>query len=185
MSDLRELVAKWRTEACDMRYTTNEPGPHDEARAEELEGCADELEAALSAVASPPALEGVDAVAWIIDNGDGTVTCPALGLMFSKNTLCDKEVDHATAERLAAEWGGRLPTLQELFAIADHGRCNPAIDTEFFPDTKSDWYWTSTELKAVSSFAWVVDFYDGYADYCHRSDDGAFVRAVRPVPAGQ
>ena len=36
-----------------------------------------------------------------------------------------------------------------------------------------------------SSFAWIVDFSDGYADLFLRDLSFAFVRAVRSVPAGQ
>jgi hypothetical protein len=126
-----------------------------------------------------------------VDNGDGTITVPALGLMFTKATLCKKEVTHAGAEKLCAECdaGGhsdwRMPTLQELFAIADHSQQDPAIDQEFFPDTKSDWYWTSTPTAWSSALAWCVDSDGGVVCSLHRGFNLAFVRAVRAVAAGQ
>ena len=126
-----------------------------------------------------------------IDNGDGTITLPALGLMFTKATLCDEEVDHDTAAKLCADCdvGGhrdwRRPTVQELFATVDHTRHSPAIDTDFFPDTKSDWYWTDTITAWSPVHAWVVLFHGGGVGYYHRDYDLAFVRAVRSVPAGQ
>ncbi len=102
------------------------------------------------------------------------------------DTLCNGErVDHAAAEKAAAEWGGRLPTRAKLLSLVDDTRCDPAIDTDRLPDTKSAAYWTSTELASDSSYAWIVDFYGGGADFYRRDYDDAFVRAVRSVPAGQ
>lgn len=73
----------------------------------------------------------------------------------------------------------RLPTVEELFLLADRTKYSPAIDTAFFPDCKSEWYWTST-LAASSPgvFAWSVNFGGGYADW-YSQDDNYLVRAVR------
>ena len=126
-----------------------------------------------------------------VDNGDGTVTDTTSGLMWSKATLTEEEIDHAGAERvckeldLAGHTDWRLPSVEELFALADRSRYSPAIDTDAFPDTKSDWYWTSTITAWSSGRAWVVDFYSGGSNCGHRSNAYAFVRAVRSVPAGQ
>src|SRR3546814_20749117 len=76
-----------------------------------------------------------------VDNGDGTITDTASGLMWSKATLCDDEVDHAKAGEICAgldmaghtDW--RLPTIEELFLPADRTRVSPAIDHGAFPDT--------------------------------------------------
>ncbi|MEN6538888.1 MAG: DUF1566 domain-containing protein [Mizugakiibacter sp.] len=125
-----------------------------------------------------------------IDNGDGTITDTTTGLMWSQATLNKRGISHAKAEKLCAEldlaghkdW--RLPTADELFALADRSRHSPAIDIEAFPDTRSDWYWTSTPSAWASSCAWLVDFDYGYASH-NRRDYDAFVRAVRAAPAGQ
>ena len=103
-------------------------------------------------------------------------------------TLCDgKNVNFAQAEKACAELGEgwRLPTRQELESILDLSRHTPCIDTARFPDTKSDWYWTSTPCAWSSDHAWVVVFSDGYVYYGHRSGNNACVRAVRSVPSGQ
>lgn len=124
-----------------------------------------------------------------LDNGDGTVTDNVLRLMWSKATPCARDVNHEEAAAICAElelaghadW--RLPTVEELFALADRTKYGPAIDTDAFPDTKSDWYWTSTATAWESFDACFVDFYDGYAYYGHRLNDYGVVRAVRPLPA--
>lgn len=122
----------------------------------------------------------------LIDNGDGTITDPVNRLMWSKATMTEEGVNHEQAGKVCAELdlGGhsdwRLPTIGELFALADRRKYNPAIDTEAFPDTKNHWYWSSTDYTSDSSFAWIVYFGDGSASGYHR-DDLAFVRAVRSL----
>ena len=135
--------------------------------------------------------QAVPVATRFVDNGDGTITDTNSGLMWSKDSTSLKNVDHATAERLCAgldlaghtDW--RLPTVEELFALADRTRHSPAIDTDAFPDTESDWYWTSTITAWSSGRAWVVDFGGGYVDGGRRYDVIACVRAVRSVPSGQ
>ena len=76
-------------------------------------------------------------------------------------------------------WSWRLPTVEELFLLADRTRARPAIDTEFFPKCKSDWYWTSTlDAESPSGYAWFVDFYGGYSRRFDQ-DSECFVCAVR------
>ena len=103
-------------------------------------------------------------------------------------TLCNgKNVDYATAEKACAALGEgwRLPTRQELESILDLTRHKPAIDTARFPDTKSDWYWTSTPYAWSPDFAWFVCFGYGNVDDVLRDSNGCCVRAVRSVPSGQ
>jgi hypothetical protein len=79
-----------------------------------------------------------------------------------------------------ADW--RLPTVEELFLLAERTRVSPAIDTAFFPDTPSDWFWTSTPYAgSPSGDAWFVYFGGGYS-YWGGQDGENCVRAVR---AGQ
>ncbi len=124
-----------------------------------------------------------------IDNGDGTVTDITTWLMWSKENVGGKsnweKSDKACRElRLAGHKDWRLPTVEELFALADRSRHSPAINTDAFPDTKSNWYWSGTPTAWDPSCAWVVDFGGGRADDGHRSDV-AFVRAVRSARASQ
>lgn len=73
----------------------------------------------------------------------------------------------------------RLPTVEELFLLADRTKHSPAIDTAFFPDCKSEWYWTGTPAAcSPGDYAWGVDFDHGSAGWGGQDDDGG-VRAVR------
>jgi hypothetical protein len=55
----------------------------------------------------------------------------------------------------------RMPTDQELISIVDFSRVNPAIDTTYFPNTQSNWFWSSSPLADYSYLAWFVDFFNG------------------------
>jgi hypothetical protein len=73
----------------------------------------------------------------------------------------------------------RLPTVEELFLLADRTKHSPAIDTTFFPDCKSEWYWTSTPAAcSPGGYAWLVNFDSGGANWGSRGN-GYYVRAVR------
>ena len=72
----------------------------------------------------------------------------------------------------------QAPDIDQLETIRDRTRRNPAIDTDFFPDTPSDWFWSTTPLARSSGYAWVVSFSYGYSGWYGRGS-GGFVRAVR------
>jgi hypothetical protein len=118
-----------------------------------------------------------DATAWeaVLDTRSG--------LMWTKADVRVKhwkKADAAAAAMTAgtfSDW--RLPTVEELFLLADRDRAmSPAINPEYFPDCQSDWYWSSTPYaRSPGVCAWHVDFDDGYTDWGRRSF--GFVRAVR------
>lgn len=101
-------------------------------------------------------------------------------LEWSHTLLDGKTVTYEAAEKAVAELGDgwRLPTRQELESILDLSRHKPAIDTDKFPDTKNEYYWSSTPCAWNSSAVWVVYFDFGLVDFSLRSDNGC-VRAVR------
>ena len=73
----------------------------------------------------------------------------------------------------------RVPTVEELFCLADRTRVGPAIDTDFFPDTPCRWHWSSTvDVSSPSDCAWIVGFSVGNS-YWGGQGGGGFVRAVR------
>lgn len=135
------------------------------------------------------------------DNGDGTITDNATGLMWEK--LCDgvgcpavNDKDNlytwpdAFAVKIAdlntANFAGhndwRLPNINELQTLADYGRFSPAIDPAFNNGVdsgiQSAFYWSSTTFFTDTSSAWDVDFNDGRVFGNGRPND-FFVRAVR------
>jgi hypothetical protein len=151
--------------------------------------------------ATPPATPAIDTAPRFIKIGADNTQLPheavghvavldtRTGLVWAVEPLTRKPMPHKKAEKAVAElqllgmtdW--RLPTVEELFALADRSRRAPAIDVDFFPDTPLDWFWTSTPAAwSPSGYAWIVDFDNGNANSLHRDYD-AFVRAVRSVGA--
>ena len=75
----------------------------------------------------------------------------------------------------------RVPTVAELSSIFNKGTFNPAIDTNYFPNTASSYFWSSSPTANVVYTAWNIDFNygDGYGDYRDA------VNRVRLVRSGQ
>jgi len=59
----------------------------------------------------------------------------------------------------------------------------PILDTGYFPDTISTWYWSSSPYAYNADDAWHVDFYYGVSNgsFSNRNDN----YAVRLVRGGQ
>ena len=109
-----------------------------------------------------------------------TVTDSVTGLVWSQNTVAsDVTFEDAVKAVKALGEGWRLPTVDELQTIVDRTKYSPAIDTEAFPDTESNWYWTSTPSAwRPESARWVVYFNLGNVS-SGGFYDNACVRAVR------
>lgn len=74
--------------------------------------------------------------------------------------------------------GWRVPSRRELLSIVHRGRSNPSIDTNYFPNTASEWYWSSDVYTPVTGSVWVVSFDGGHAD-TYLQSNGNRVRLVR------
>lgn len=126
-----------------------------------------------------------------VDNGDGTITDMATGLMWVKDgngAGCNYGAGIAWAAAIdfceALDFAGyddwRLPNIKELVSILDYGRYGPAIDPIFI-NTRSGSYWQSTTYLDGPDTAYVLDFEDGL---CTRALKTATV-AIRPVRGGR
>lgn len=87
-------------------------------------------------------------------------------------------IDSLNAEKHGGHADWRLPTVEELFCLADRTRSAPAIDTDVFECGSWDWFWSGTPYAPVSGCAWGVTFHYGGSDGLNRDYD-YFVRAVR------
>lgn len=101
-----------------------------------------------------------DAAEWV------AVFLPQHGLTFTAEPVSDESASQQECEAackavtlFGAEWD--MPTIDELQLLADRTRRNPAINTDFFREIPSDWFWSKTELAGHSSYAWFVGFYGG------------------------
>jgi hypothetical protein len=72
----------------------------------------------------------------------------------------------------------RLPNQAELQSLAERRCINPAINITAFPNTISDWFWSSTPVSGDSQYAWKISFSDGNLGWNYR-DNNYSVRLVR------
>ena len=95
---------------------------------------------------------------------------------YTKQDAQDVFIAQVNAEQFGGYDDWRLPTVRELAMLVNGGANLPAIDTDYFPRTQSDLYWSaSTDGEANS---WVVQFDCGNVSSLS-NDNSAFVRAVR------
>ena len=104
----------------------------------------------------------------------------------------NKLVTAANSEQLCGFSDWRVPDLYQLASLVrcrggsyknlDDG-CSgsyqkPTIDTEYFPNAQSSWYWSASPDANRSNYAWLLYFYDGYDGSYGRSNNN-HVRLVR------
>jgi len=89
-----------------------------------------------------------------------------------------------------AKFGGfidwRLPTMKELCTIIfeDMPPPWPTINTNYFPNTLSAFYWSSTTVAIYTDDAWGVGFTNGFDFYAHKYSGPRYVRVVRGGQSG-
>lgn len=111
---------------------------------------------------------------------DGWVRDKLVGVEWGPTA--DKTMTFKQAQDYCEKLGGRLPEDHELASLIDRSKEEPAIiNKEMFPDTKSAWYWTSTQTAWRSDCAWCVGFYSGDVLATYKGSGGY----VRPVRASQ
>ncbi|MBV5277412.1 DUF1566 domain-containing protein, partial [bacterium] len=77
-----------------------------------------------------------------------------------------------------ARSGWRVPTVHELLSIVHRGTSDPSIDTNYFPNTMSSYYWSSDIYAPNPAVAWYVVFGNGYT-YAYFQSYDFHVRLVR------
>lgn len=117
------------------------------------------------------------------DNGDGTVTDIATGLMWQQAEDRPMTWETALAYCQDLDLGGyddwRLPDIRELSGLVDDLRRNPSIDTAYFPGCRPANYWSGTSYARYPDFAWYVRFADGRVQQGGQKGRQYYVRAVR------
>ena len=119
------------------------------------------------------------------DNGNGTITDNVTGLTWQKeddnierawdnaNTYCDDLT-------LGGSTDWRLPSDMELMSIVNYGIYNPAINTAYFPDTNSSFYWLSNTITSDSStYTLHMNFTHGFIINYVSKSNRYYVRCVR------
>lgn len=123
-----------------------------------------------------------------IDNGNGTVTDNATGLMWAKDGLgagCmngskdiwDTVIDYCNNLNFAGYTDWRLPNMMELMSISDYSRQTPALNL-IFTNSLSQRYWSSTHVPNYPTYAFEIDFNNSIT-YVDLKTISRYVRAVR------
>ncbi len=144
----------------------------------------------------PVTAEDVPTDAYV-NNGDGTVTHKATGLMWMRCALgqtwngdCRGDyktftfagaAEAAQSNSFAGYKDWRVPNTVELNSIVERGRVSPATNAILFPRTPEAWFWSSSPYVGSTYGAWRVNFNDGDVDY----DARGYASAVRLVRGGQ
>ena len=95
-------------------------------------------------------------------------------------------------QEYAGSYGWRLPTPKELLSIVDNGKFDPAINTDYFPGTPDEWFWTSADFASTADSdlnkAWFVRFDKGFLSHKSKTEsEKMHVRCVRgtTLPDGE
>jgi hypothetical protein len=98
-------------------------------------------------------------------------------------TYCNTEafVNRVNTAGLCGANDWRVPDREALRSIVNYSTFNPAIDSNYFSNTVSSFYWSSSPVASNSSYAWGVNFVNGYDDDLNRNN---YLR-VRLVRGGQ
>lgn len=96
-------------------------------------------------------------------------------------TFCDTKsyIGEINRRKLCGRSDWRLPTREELRTLVDYGILypGPTIDQRAFPNTVSQFYWSSTANANDDETAWGIGFSFGY-DYAYFKSDHGYVRLV-------
>ena len=96
-------------------------------------------------------------------------------------TYCNTEafVNRVNDVGLCGSKDWRMPDINELSSIVNFGRHGPSIDTDYFLNTGSDYYWTASPDANNIDNAWRINFYDGSDSDIFSHSNQYNVRLVR------
>ena len=107
------------------------------------------------------------------DNGDGTVTDNVTGLVWQKadggEMTWSNAVIYAQTNRVGGQSDWRLPDSHEAFSILNHGRVNPALDTNVFTLSVAQYWWTADAQANDATRIWAINAGGGIG--AHRQDE--------------
>jgi len=95
-----------------------------------------------------------------------------------KDTSGDTATTYCSELTLGGYTDWRLPSSVELEGIVDYGKVSPAIDTTYFNNVSSNYYWSSTTYEGNKNYAWIVYFGSGYVNSSNKGNSN-YVRCVR------
>ncbi len=125
------------------------------------------------------------------DNNDGTVTDLNTRLTWQQSDndndvarTWQQAVDYCADRDLGGKTDWRLPSRLELLSIVDYSRTNPAINRTYFPDCRSNDYWSGTVVASdPANGVWGVAFDYGYTYWTGKEEPfTGYVRCVRGGP---
>ncbi|MDQ2646693.1 MAG: DUF1566 domain-containing protein [Myxococcota bacterium] len=111
------------------------------------------------------------------EQADAAVRDTLTGLVWQQ-PYAGENLDFAAAEGHCAALGARVPSMKELQTLVDRMQVRPSIDGEFFPDTASEAFWTSSRVAGNPELAWSVSFELGRSDQTAIGSE-FYVRCVR------
>jgi hypothetical protein len=134
----------------------------------------------------------------LVDNGNGTITDTATGLIWKKCSEGQTNDENCTGSATLVNWSQalqaaetinsndgfaeqtdwRLPNIKELQSIVEVACSVPTINSDRFPNTASSGFWSASARVNGSAYAWGVDFYGGNSGDYGRSSSSQ-VRLVR------
>ena len=121
------------------------------------------------------------------DNGDGTVTDHATGLMWQQSgskeymtyDAAKKYIEALNKDRFAGYDDWRLPTMDELTSLLEPEKKDNGYFIDPIFDKNQGWCWSADTVKGSSGRAWYVSFLCGDVYRNHDFLDPGYVRAVR------
>lgn len=109
-----------------------------------------------------------------MDAGTGLIWQRVLGP--ASYTWADAQAYCAALPASGAGW--RVPSVKELTSLVDFTKFDPAIDATLFPETPSEFFWSSSAAPGNADTAWGVNFTRGSGGVAS-TDSTARVRCVR------